>query len=65
MSFPELCKFSLQPLARRLHRWWLRRQLDHIRYQLAHLRHQRENDRHVERVLMGREALLRSDLRNS
>lgn len=57
--------FTYWPLnvQRVVKRWWIRRQLQHVQYQIAHLQSQRENDRHVERLLMGREALLRSDLR--
>lgn len=57
--------FTYWPLnvQRVVKRWWIRRQLQHVQYQIAQLQSQRENDRHVERILMGREALLRSDLR--
>ncbi|HEY8606600.1 MAG TPA: hypothetical protein VIM12_05740 [Noviherbaspirillum sp.] len=65
MTARELLAFSLRPALRSFRRWWINRQLEHIRYQIAHLQSQRENDRQVERVLQGREAVLRSDLRNS
>jgi hypothetical protein len=51
------------PRFRAIRAWWIRCQLDHIHRTLAHIEAQRQNDRHVERLLMGREALLRSDLR--
>lgn len=57
--------FLFWPLAllRSIRRFWIRRQLEQISYHLKHIAAQRENDRHVERVLMGRQALLQSDLR--
>lgn len=65
MTQRQLYALSLLPLYRTFRRWWINRQIKAIGYHLAHIRQQREHDRHVERVLMGRQALLQSDLRNT
>jgi hypothetical protein len=64
MTATKLITYWPSTVTRAIRRWWLRRQLAHIRYTLAHIQAQRENDRHVERVLMGRQAVIQSDIRN-
>lgn len=63
MTTRQLFTLSMLPLYRSMRRWWINRQIKHIGYHLSHIRQQRENDRHVERVLMGKQAVLLSDLR--
>lgn len=63
MNTAQIIALAPQTIGRTLQRWWIRRKLAHVRYQLLHIRNQQNNDRAVERVLMGREALLQSDLR--
>jgi hypothetical protein len=65
MSAGQLLTISMLPFIRSIRRWWLRRQLAHIGYTLKHIQLQRENDRHAERILMGKQAVLQSDLRNT
>jgi hypothetical protein len=62
MTFTQLLTFSVRPVSRVIRRWWINRQIAHIQYQIEFLRSQQNNNRHVERVLMGRMAFLRSDL---
>lgn len=62
MSARQLFTLSMLPLYRTVRRWMIRRQIAHIGYTIKHIQQQRENDRHVERVLMGRQAVLKSEL---
>jgi hypothetical protein len=62
MTTTKLITYWPSSIARSFKRWYLRRKLAHIGYTLAHIQAQRENDRHVERVLMGRQAVLKSEL---
>lgn len=61
-NLPELMRLWPSTIIRQVRRWWIRRQIANINYTLKHIAAQRENDRHAERVLMGRQAVLRSDL---
>jgi hypothetical protein len=62
MTTSQLFTLSLRPFTRAVRRWIINRRIAHIQFQIAHLCQQQANDRHVERVLMGRMAFLRSDL---
>jgi len=63
MTTARLLAYWPAIVTRCMRKWWLRRQLAHIGYTLKHIQQQRENDRHVERILQGRQALLSSELR--
>jgi hypothetical protein len=64
MTTHQVFTYWPSTVTRAIRKWWLRRQLADIGYALAHIQAQRENDRHVERVLMGRQAVIQSDIRN-
>lgn len=59
-----LLSLSLSPIYRALRRWIIRRKLASIACELEFIAKQRKNDQRVERILMSRQALLQSDLRN-
>ena len=62
MTYRTLFTLSLRPIWRRIRRSLIKFQIEHISYALAHLKHQQALDRHEERVLMSRQAMLRSQL---
>jgi hypothetical protein len=65
MSARQLFTLSLSPFKRSLHRWWLNRRLNAIQCHLDFIERERENDRHVERMLHAKQALLQSERRNA
>lgn len=65
MTTAKLLAYWPSSIFRRVRKWWLRRQLAHIGYTIKHIQSQRENDRHVERILQGRQAILQSEIRNT
>jgi hypothetical protein len=62
MTLRDILSVSPSAAWKMMRRWWIRRELDHIGFELAFIQHQRKNDFHVERVLQGRQALLRAEL---
>lgn len=62
-SLPEVLAMSITPIVNAARRFFIRIELNNVKYALAQIAVQRANDTQVETLMHRRQALLQSELR--